>query len=112
MTEASMLRSRPQPAADTNSTPSLADRLNNLRHHHVDLSDGRRHTYGNHPSRPELTVWAALSEDFGPTVVLQIGALFGQNARFADLIPSEARHIAAVLIATAAAVERESGVAS
>ena len=48
-------------------------------------------------NRPRLSVWPDYEERIGFCVNVAIGALFGQQQRFVELTPGEARELAAKL---------------
>jgi len=53
-------------------------------------------------NRPRLSVWPAADEDRPPAVItMALGPLMGQQGRYVDLMPDEARHLARILIETA-----------
>lgn len=47
-------------------------------------------------NRPELRIWAD-EDGEGPGVTLSVGPLFGENRRFVDMTPDEARTLAVLL---------------
>jgi hypothetical protein len=56
--------------------------------------------------RPEIRVWTGAEAAAPPEhVTLYLGALHGQQVRFADLLPDEARSLAHMLTQAAYAVE-------
>lgn len=82
----------------------LTERLDAVPRRHLNLSvDGKG---GCH--RPDLSIRPATDEDQPPALVsVTIGALFGQQTRYLDLMPDEARALARHLIETADVIERE-----
>jgi hypothetical protein len=75
--------------------------LDEILHQHIELGDGCH--------RPRLSVWADEDADVGLTVVLAIGPLVGEQRRFVEFTPAEARKLAALLRDTAAAVDEIAG---
>lgn len=83
----------------------LADALSDMPHRRIDLPENAELFEGS-PHRPEVSVWAAGgTDDEPPHVVLQIGDLWGQQARYVELLPAEAEKLARLLNETANTVE-------
>lgn len=78
----------------------LADRISDIRHRQFTLGDGD----GCH--RPHLSVFADLNEgETDAHVAIMICPQVGQQQRFVDLTPMEARALAAVLTQVSREVE-------
>lgn len=75
--------------------------LDSIRHWRFDLAiDGDE-------QRPEISIWPNTDEEEGPPgVTLGVGPLLGQQRRFIDMTPDQARIIAHKLIETANAVDQ------
>lgn len=83
---------------------SLEDTLEKVAHRHLNLSvDGKRGC-----TRPNMRIYPGADEDMPPAVVtLAIDALMGEQRRWIDMTPAEARTLAAHLVLTAQLIERE-----
>jgi hypothetical protein len=58
------------------------------------------------PHRPKISVWADWNDDDrAPNVAVTIDALWGQQQRFVNLSPDEARSLASHLTAMADAID-------
>lgn len=81
----------------------LAERLERVTHLYLNLSvDSKGDCH-----RPNVTIWPAADEDAPPAVVtMLIGSMFGQQARYLDMAPDEARTLARHLINTADLIDR------
>jgi hypothetical protein len=84
----------------------IEERLDEIRHVHIDLEPATTSVLEADPQRPELQLWADVQDDV-PMVVLMVGPMFGQQHRFISLLPVEARALGEALLDMARRVERE-----
>lgn len=77
----------------------LEDRIGDIRHQHMKLD-------GEH-NRPDFGVWAEVADVDSETVhvVVSIGPLFGEQRRFVEFTPTEARKMARLLTDAADAID-------
>lgn len=94
-------------AEPTEPAPTnLTEKLEQVRHQYLNLSaemNGKTKC-----SRPDLSVWPSTCEDMTPAIVcMAVAPTWGQQQRFADMTPDEARILGRYLIDTADLVDRE-----
>ncbi len=88
------------------SALTLEDRLEAIAHRRIKLSGDPDDPREVSPHKPNLAVWAGFKDGEGGAVVtLMLDALWGQPSRFVTLTPGDARTLAALLSATADAVD-------
>lgn len=77
---------------------NLDDRLDEIKHRKLDLTPHIEDRREGNPHRPELSVWAEVDDDGNASAVLSIGDLWGQQKRFVEMTPGEARQLARMLL--------------
>lgn len=101
---ATMPRAGPQEAGGEVSDatqPTLAERLDRP-HRHLRLEHD-----DPDPHRTDVSVWTAADAQDWPNVTIALAPLFGQQIRFVDLTPDEARRLAKFLMDAADLIDAE-----
>lgn len=87
---------------------TLEDRLDAIKSRKLDLEPNCAELADRGVHRPDFRVGADHDPEYGGAIVsLSIGALWGQQLRFASLTPDEAHRLARLLTEMAVAVETE-----